>query len=105
MDKDLRADSHHSAGCVLTHGVLSHEGQTWWAEPGAGNRLHQQSQTGGVMTQVQDPAKVSTWEQKETGLETGLETRLQCGSEVHAGGRVRGWHSYALLVQGLMALD
>lgn len=64
-------------------------GTAWWAEPGGGTRLHQQPQRGGVKTWVQGQSRVFIQGEKEKGPETGMETKLQSGSEVHAGGRDR----------------
>lgn len=43
---------------------------TAWAEPGADNWVHQQSQKVKVMNQVQDPFRESRQEQQGTGPET-----------------------------------
>lgn len=54
------------------------------------------------MTQIQDSSRVSIWEQKEEMRpETGLEARLQCGSEVQARDRARGWHSCGISSSGI----
>lgn len=77
---ELGTQGDPSAVNALTDGAQPHRFQIQWAEPGASSRVHSQPQQ--VMNQIQGPSMESSQKQKETGPETGLETRLQHMSKV-----------------------